>query len=613
MLQFYGLREQPFGTTPDPRYFYPLAANVEALASLKSAVEYRVGFAALIAEPGLGKTTILFDLLDHYRGTAATAFIFNTQCDAAWLLKQIAEDLGVASSNNAAQTHENLKQFVALHSDPQPVLIVIDEAQNMEDEALEAVRLLSDFETADCKLLHIVLAGQPQLLTKLSQPHLVQLWQRVTMMAQLQRLTLAETTGYIHHRLQVAGGNESLFDESAIKMIAERSGGTPRDINRLCFNSLLLGCALRRRTIDEATVAEVVGDRQMTPVAEAPPPPAAAIDDFRPSRWDVPPPSQWQPTIAQEGTVIPEFREHVASVAPIAFAKAERGLAQSTSVARAVMQPAAAPTVMPTQSAPKLVAMPVAAPKPERIPTPIYQRNELRDIFVNDSTASFSTPDRDPLFRRMLEWVQDHAIALTVAIVSVVGSSGGLLWVRTMAVAPSRAELPPPVIASPAVVQPPTVEVVALPSERRRRVRKPEEPVSAAPAGVSAAASTPAAKAGPSAVSAPAPGEKASDALVFLSGRTPTAGLVPAKLIGRVRPDYPKIARQMGIEGEVQMMIMVGTDGKVRSVHVERGAPQLMQAAVDAVSQWVYQPATLNGHNIPTQLPVSVKFSLSQP
>lgn len=613
MLQFYGLQEQPFGTTPDPRYFYPLAANEEALASLKCAVEYRVGFAALIAEPGLGKTTILFDLLDHYRSTASTAFVFNTQCDASWLLRQIAEDLGVPASNDAAQTHENLKQFVAQHSDPQPVLVVIDEAQNLEDEALEAVRLLSDFETADCKLLHIVLAGQPQLMTKLSQPHLIQLWQRITMLAQLKRLTLAETTGYIRHRLKVAGGKESLFDDAAIKMIAERSGGTPRDINRLCFNSLLLGCATRRRVIDGATVEEVVGDRQMTPVADPPLAPAAAIDDFRPSRWDAPPTSQWQPAIAQEGTVIPEFREHVASVAPIAFAKAERGLAQTTSVARAMMPQAPAPTVMPTQSAPKLVAMPAASPKPERVPTMIYERNELRDIFVNDSIESFSGPDRKPIFRRMREWCQDHAIALTVAIVSVLGSSGGLLWVRIMALEPSQVELPPPVIPSPVVVQPPTVEVIGLPSGRRHRGRKPDALGNTTPAAVPGTATPVAANAASNAVPAPTPGEKPADALVFLAGRTPMPGLVQAKLIGRVRPDYPQIAKQMRIEGDVQMMITVGTDGKVRAVHVERGAPQLMQAAVDAVSQWVYQPATLNGHNIPTQIPVSVKFSLSQP
>ena len=262
-LEYFGLREQPFGGTPDPRFLYFGAAHREALASLCYGIESGCGFLALIAQPGMGKTTLLFHLLEYLRNSAQTVFLFQTQCNSREMFRHLLNDLGIDSGEqDLAAMHESLNSVLLSNArNGRRVVLVIDEAQNLKDSVLETVRLLSDFETSKTKLLQIVLSGQPQLADKLSQPGLTQLRQRISAISRLQPFTRVETMVYIEYRLSKAGySGPPLFSYAAVDLIAANSKGIPRIINNLCFNALTLGFAKRQTQIDAATVSEVMAD-----------------------------------------------------------------------------------------------------------------------------------------------------------------------------------------------------------------------------------------------------------------------------------------------------------------------------------------------------------------
>ena len=275
-LDFYQLPEQPFGVTPDPRYLYLSPGHREALASLFYGIETSRGFLSLVAEPGMGKTTLLFQLLQRWRGHVHSAFLFQTQCDSRQFIRYLMNDLGLKSDGeDFVRMHSELNEFLFRETlAERPVVIFIDEAQNLTDTVLETVRLLSDFESAEKKLLQIVLAGQPELAQRLSRPGMAQLRQRIAIQARLDALPAAEVVRYISHRLQVAGylGTE-LFTPGALGLIAERSRGIPRLINNLCFNALSLGCATQRKQITSEVIRQAALDLSLEPRAPTPPVP----------------------------------------------------------------------------------------------------------------------------------------------------------------------------------------------------------------------------------------------------------------------------------------------------------------------------------------------------
>jgi type II secretory pathway predicted ATPase ExeA len=263
-LEYYKLNDQPFGVTPDPGFLFLSPTHREALASLYYGVTAGRGFVALIAQPGMGKTTLLFKLLQHLGTSARTVFIFQNQCSPRDFLRDLLVDLGVNDSDGdlvRIQLELNKVLLRESHAGKRFVL-VIDEAQNLDPSVLELVRMLSNFETQRQKLMNIVLAGQPQLAETLDSPDLVQLRQRVSIIARLNPFTDEETRLYIDHRLRVAGYDcqRPLFTNRALAMIASFSKGIPRNINNICFNALSLGCALKQRTIDGDVVREVLDD-----------------------------------------------------------------------------------------------------------------------------------------------------------------------------------------------------------------------------------------------------------------------------------------------------------------------------------------------------------------
>jgi general secretion pathway protein A len=266
-LAFYGLRRQPFGVTPDPQFLYLSASHREALASLLYAIQTRRGFSALVAEPGMGKTTLLFQLLKDAEKWARTAFLFHPDCNSHEFLKSLLDDLGITpGEQDMAGVHRLLNEVLLKELQAgRRFVLAIDEAQNLDVEVLESIRLLSNFETPSSKLMHIILAGQPLLEAKLERPELSQLKQRISTVSHLEPFSQDQTIAYINHRMMLAGMQSSVpFTPSAFDLIFECSQGIPRKINNLCFLSLSLGFVKREANISMETVQEAARDAGLT-------------------------------------------------------------------------------------------------------------------------------------------------------------------------------------------------------------------------------------------------------------------------------------------------------------------------------------------------------------
>src|SRR5205807_6926759 len=186
-LEFYRLKEQPFGVTPDPRFICPSRTHIEAFNSLSRGLEAGCGFLALIAKPGTGKTALVLQLLKQLNQTSRPIFFFHAQCDSREFLRYRIRRLGIdAAELDVVGMHERLNQFLTQDLRAgRRLVVIIDECQNLDNSVLETVRLLSDFETPRTKLMQIVLVGQPQLAEKLSSPSLAQLRQRISILCRL--------------------------------------------------------------------------------------------------------------------------------------------------------------------------------------------------------------------------------------------------------------------------------------------------------------------------------------------------------------------------------------------------------------------------------------------
>jgi general secretion pathway protein A len=289
-LEYYNLLEQPFGVTPDTRFLYLNHMYREALASLWCGIKEGRGFMALVAPPGMGKTTLLFQLLQRLRNSSArTVFLFQTCCTSLDLIRYLLQDLDIRPASDLASMHRQLNQTLLREARAgKQFVFVIDEAQNLSPSVLETVRLLSDFETSQGKLLQIILAGQPQLISTLMRPEMLQLTQRISVTSFLDPLNAAEVAQYIRHRLGVAGyGGEPLFTRDALQLVAQESRGIPRNINNICFGALSTALALGQRKIDRKIVEEVAADQNLralggrvrpSPCQATPPERRSAVD-----------------------------------------------------------------------------------------------------------------------------------------------------------------------------------------------------------------------------------------------------------------------------------------------------------------------------------------------
>lgn len=269
VLDYYNLQEQPFGATPDSRYLFLSPAHKEALESLIYGIEAGCGFVALIATPGLGKTTLLFEALQILRDKARIVFLFQIIRTPWDLLRVLLSGLGVRDlPGSLVEMQLKLKDLLTeQYNQGRPVVLVIDEAQNLDESVLELVRMLSNFETARDKLIQIILSGQPQLADNIGSEELLQLRQRISIFAGLKPFNVEETALYIAHRLRAAGGRSDapVFTRDALALIAQSTQGIPRDINNLCFNALSRGFALQRRPIDRDVVHQAIAHLYVGP------------------------------------------------------------------------------------------------------------------------------------------------------------------------------------------------------------------------------------------------------------------------------------------------------------------------------------------------------------
>ncbi|MDG2375547.1 MAG: AAA family ATPase [Woeseiaceae bacterium] len=261
---FFGINEKPFTITPDPRYLFMSERHGEGLAHLVYGVTESGGFIQLTGEVGTGKTTLVRTLLGQIPSEVDIALILNPQLTAIEFLMAICEELGIERPKERYSAKALIdalnRHLLEAHSQGRRTILLIDEAQNLSEDVLEQLRLLTNLETARQKLLQIILIAQPELREKLAQENLRQLAQRVTGRYHLEPLSNEETFNYIDHRLRVAGALIEIFDSAAKREVYRLSGGVPRIINVICDRALLGAYSQESRTVDKTLVRKAASE-----------------------------------------------------------------------------------------------------------------------------------------------------------------------------------------------------------------------------------------------------------------------------------------------------------------------------------------------------------------
>ncbi len=292
--KFYGFREKPFQIVPNPAYLYKSPKHEAALTYLEYGVAENVGFILLTGEIGSGKTTLVQYIVGRLDAATEAAVIFNTNVSPDELLGLILEEFDVprAGQDKAALLNALNQFLIDRYARRKRVVLIIDEAQNLSEKALEEVRMLSNLQSEDHCLLQIMLVGQPELVAKLKQPSLRQFTQRIAASYHLTGLDREETGAYIAHRMVKAGGRPELFTTAAVDLIHQLSGGIPRSINLLCQAALVYGFAEGAKSVSQDLVRQIQEDNigialapgPAEPAAAAPPAAGPAADDGLPRR-----------------------------------------------------------------------------------------------------------------------------------------------------------------------------------------------------------------------------------------------------------------------------------------------------------------------------------------
>jgi general secretion pathway protein A len=265
-LQHFALKQEPFSIVPDPGFLYPSHQHRQAVAHLKYGLDREGGFILLTGEVGTGKTTLTRTMLHRIPAHVRVAYVLNSKLNETDLLASICHELGISLPKAKDLSFSKIcidalnQNLLESHSGGKKTLIVIEEAQNLSDEVLETLRLLSNLETNTHKLLHILLVGQPELVETLSKRNLRQLNQRVVSRFHLLPLEKTEVANYINHRLHHAGASEALFNAKCINTVYKLTNGVPRLINLICHQALLAAYSLGTTTVSARLVRDAAGE-----------------------------------------------------------------------------------------------------------------------------------------------------------------------------------------------------------------------------------------------------------------------------------------------------------------------------------------------------------------
>ena len=595
-LRHFGFRESPFGVTPDPDFLFWTRMHNAALQAIISSIESNLGFSVLLGNPGTGKTSLLFHLLSLYRESARTAFIFQTQCKPHDLVRHIASELDLAvPRRDEVSLHQKLNGMLLEEARAgRKVLIVIDEAQNLQASSFEAVRLLSDFETGHSKLLNIVFSGSPQLGATLQTPELSQLAQRISTVARLQPFREDEVRDYVRFRLAVVASSpvEELFSSESLAEIACRSEGLPRIINAICYRALMLAYTQGQTRVSRELVRKAAKDLDLSEPGNRDSGTALQFQKFESSSHS----NNGTGSIASrsEQSPRPLAQTFVKTVPLPGFdAKSVTPISQSPS---AVNHDSWRDKPVPAKAdrrgrigVPELIRLKTAAWHSYRSTGMIAALVLLAYVSWvgwNQLRAKHGTSEKNS--------VQSQAQPSAPAIKMDETQNG----VPQSSVQPNRVATAPSQANSnthqPAGDQfPPSTDVgqnLLIPSKIPSHSGTPIEPSSpniAISMSTSSGKLAQLATAGRTAL----PRLEASE----VAGSRPgtSFSLQPVKI---VKPEYPAKARLWHIEGEVQVELMIDRNGSVSRVRALTGNATLAQAAEEAARQWKYAPYTGNDH-----------------
>lgn len=300
-LEYFSLSRLPFQNTPDPEFFFASHSHRQALASMVFGIEHAQGFVLVIGDVGTGKTLLVQALKQELGDKHMLVEISNPWTTPENVLATIRARLDLPISEDSPSFESLKKRLLALSKEGQRVILIIDEAHQLSERMIEGIRLLSNIETADEKLLQIVFLGQNELASMLSRYSMRQVQQRVSQSYHLQCLTADETTEYIQHRLRIAGGTPLLFPLECIKLIYQESGGAPRVINRLCDTCLLAAFGRKVPQVTPEIVREAIAGLHLErTIAQAEAQAIAPQSEMQPLAASVPPPAS--PTLQSEKT-----------------------------------------------------------------------------------------------------------------------------------------------------------------------------------------------------------------------------------------------------------------------------------------------------------------------
>jgi TonB family protein len=665
----FGLHEDPFSLTSDSRFLFLTEAHRDVLNTLRECVEGERGFAALIAPSGVGKTTLLYELIEQLRETAVVAFIFETHFEPIDILRLLLKELGqdVARADAIALHQQFAEALSHVAKLGKRFAVVIDEAQALSPAALETIRLLSNFDLNRKKPVQVILAGHQEFEELLARPGMQHIKQRIAAYGRLKPFTTDETRAYVAHRLHVAGG-AGLFAPEALDVLAELSRGVPRTINIYGFQTLQAAIKSGARQADAELTRRAIHEFEGWPLPATAPVMSPRVNLTRDTA-----PKSTQARPRNEKDDYFETGKDAALEALLANIRSdrERGNNERFTVT---------PTNVPVPPVPVVTPVMPAAAKAEPIPFSIAAAIKTTEPIP--VTASRSAVAAAPALDKQPEpSIADAAppaapvakapvlvvpapekpvpasvpivgkqkaamppklrmqVAVAVLVLLLLGSGGTFAyrrgWFRATQLASASTAVTQPAASGVAARQPDPSVANPAPLEATRPTSVPEQapaetrkaaasavappPVRVAEIGAGKARSLMQTDAAPSAPvtlgvqGQPNLGSALDPSATGVTLQTARPDVKPAVAISQPKPVYPPMASSLRLEGTVVLRVQVDAHGKPTKVDIVSGHPMLAAAAKNTVlSSWRFTPAAVGNKNVASETEVRINFKGSR-